>query len=754
MPFSFINSALLWGAGLISVPIIIHLLNRRRFVVVDWAAMEWLLQAMKQNKRRVTIEQLLLLALRCLIILLLVLALSKMFFQGGGGGVLPGTTTDWVVVLDDSFTSGQAGSEGVCFERAKEQSKELLKKVLGASPKDSFTITVTGDDGRRSFSLEQMEREAADRIARRVDHFDASDLVYDPVDLLDHGLTVLSGKQNANKALVLVTDCRLANWRLNEPQTEALKRVLTEAKGQGVRIYILDVGPTDGQDFANTAVVGLEPSKKSIQIGAVEEFTTIIRNFGPDPVSNLPLKFTVVSSETGAQTLPTRNIANIPAGEQVEEKLSYQFRTPGAYAVTAEVGSDALPADNARHLAFRATDGIPVLLVDGDMKPKRSESDTFALGVALRPTRRKTFGIEPTTVSAETFTPPLLNKARVIFLANVAQVSPEIQKNLLEFVQEGGGVVIFPGDKIDPITFNRVFYDEGRGIAPCALERAVGNAEDALRVDGGGKFVRLSSEYMSHPVMAVFPPELSVIIGGARFYRYFEMRIPGDPKAARFNEVAYYNDADRTPAIVEREIGKGRVIMVATTADSDWNNWPTAITYPVLMKSLVEYLYIPGLGGRNLTTGMRYVRKVDLSQHEMIVAIEPPKQGAPMKRAAEVDETGEASVTLKQTDTAGIYAVKLNRRAVDAQPGEADVEVEYFSANVNTQHSDLRRPTDPQRFEAQLTSMGITYGRNAGDIWKDAPEERVNLWHYLLFLLGICLVLESFLGWKFGHHTK
>ena len=54
------------GVGALAMlsPIIIHLLNRRRFKIIDWAAMEFLLDANKKNRRRVRIENLILLLLQ------------------------------------------------------------------------------------------------------------------------------------------------------------------------------------------------------------------------------------------------------------------------------------------------------------------------------------------------------------------------------------------------------------------------------------------------------------------------------------------------------------------------------------------------------------------------------------------------------------------------------------------------------------------------------------------------------------------
>src|SRR5437773_11869322 len=69
--FGIWEATLAVGAGAVSVPIIIHLLNRRRFKIVTWAAMRFLLAAQKQNSRRLRIEQLLLLAVRCLLVALL-----------------------------------------------------------------------------------------------------------------------------------------------------------------------------------------------------------------------------------------------------------------------------------------------------------------------------------------------------------------------------------------------------------------------------------------------------------------------------------------------------------------------------------------------------------------------------------------------------------------------------------------------------------------------------------------------------------
>lgn len=66
---------LLWGLAA-ALPILIHLWSRRRYREVTWAAMQFLIAAMRKNSRRILLEQWLLLAVRTLILLLLALALA------------------------------------------------------------------------------------------------------------------------------------------------------------------------------------------------------------------------------------------------------------------------------------------------------------------------------------------------------------------------------------------------------------------------------------------------------------------------------------------------------------------------------------------------------------------------------------------------------------------------------------------------------------------------------------------------------
>ena len=89
---TFLNTFILAGLVAVSFPIIIHLFNRRKAKVVEWGAMKFLLDSLVHRKRRVLLEEAVLMALRCLLLAALVLAVARPFSP-----VQPGVS--WLLLL-------------------------------------------------------------------------------------------------------------------------------------------------------------------------------------------------------------------------------------------------------------------------------------------------------------------------------------------------------------------------------------------------------------------------------------------------------------------------------------------------------------------------------------------------------------------------------------------------------------------------------------------------------------------------------
>ena len=138
----FLNAAFLSGLGLISIPIVIHLLNRRRFKIVRWAAMDYLLAAQKKNRKRVRMEHFLVLLLRCLMIALLVRAVSRPMTTSGSLLFLPGASdpVERVIIIDDSASMAYQTGRTSSWDRARRKVKALVQDLRQTRTTDYISM--------------------------------------------------------------------------------------------------------------------------------------------------------------------------------------------------------------------------------------------------------------------------------------------------------------------------------------------------------------------------------------------------------------------------------------------------------------------------------------------------------------------------------------------------------------------------------------------------------------------------------------
>ena len=155
--FGLLSTTLLAGGAAVGVPVIIHLLNRRRYKIVTWAAMRFLLNAQKQNTRRMRVEQLLLLLVRMSLVALIVLAMAAVMpwlepvwaYVPNWGGWFgdPVTVRDQrvhhLIVLDASLSMNLKDGDKTLFERAR---KLAMQRIESSQAGDGFSVLMLKDN--------------------------------------------------------------------------------------------------------------------------------------------------------------------------------------------------------------------------------------------------------------------------------------------------------------------------------------------------------------------------------------------------------------------------------------------------------------------------------------------------------------------------------------------------------------------------------------------------------------------------------
>ena len=233
-------AALATLAGAASIPVVIHLLNRRRYRIVDWAAMRFLLAARRQNVRRLRLEQLLLLVVRALLVVLLIAAMCSItpWAEAVWQRLLPGAAiggpavtgrTHKVIVIDGSLSMTVTGEHGTCFDRAKALAAELVRTSAAG---DGFSVILMAAPIQAVVPgpAEDAAKVATEIEALRCPHGNAD--LGGALQLVEELIRKAPGKY-AQREVYVVSDLQRTTWRPGSPGsgwTEAWTRLQSQCR--------------------------------------------------------------------------------------------------------------------------------------------------------------------------------------------------------------------------------------------------------------------------------------------------------------------------------------------------------------------------------------------------------------------------------------------------------------------------------------------------------------------------------------------
>src|SRR5947209_9044674 len=228
------------GGALISAPIIIHLINRMRFKRIRWAAMEFLLKSQKRNRRRLIIEQLILLALRCFLVFLAVMLVSRYLGLSFAGFELQNTMH--VVLVDDTLSMSdhwrEEGDTRDVFKTGKEMIiKEIARNAIQARTAQRLIVITLSDLSRRPFDQRLNEQSIQD-LEKAMADLECTALHIDLARGVEAAKLILDKVPQDKRLLHVVSDFRRRDW--SEPDANSLNKALEDVKRAGVAINLVD----------------------------------------------------------------------------------------------------------------------------------------------------------------------------------------------------------------------------------------------------------------------------------------------------------------------------------------------------------------------------------------------------------------------------------------------------------------------------------------------------------------------------------
>jgi Aerotolerance regulator N-terminal len=713
--FSFLSPLLIWGTLLGAIPIIIHLLNRRRFRQVEWAPMHYLKLTIRRNRRRIQIEQLLLLLVRIALPVLLFLLLARPVLNPTGleKWLVGGGRTSQIVLVDDSLSMGYGAGGPPAFHRAR----EVAGAVLGAAnPQDRCTLVAAS--APRTPVFHEVE-------GTRREELSGDTLAMPLSDTYASWPTVLAGVDEVVQSctypmrnLTIITDLRKSGW------DAAVADVARRWQVQGVRVRVVDVG---GDEVGNVALLALVPLERAILAGAESHWEATVRNDSPRVLSRVKaiLRVDDRPTEVHLPEIPPRQMTRVP--------LSARFPSQGMHEISLQLPEDELAGDNQLWEAVPVRDSLLIRLVDGEpsSEPFGSEVDYLAAPLSIGVGDAEAWRIE--VVQEENFLNPRLEPADVLILANVAAPTVEQARKLAQLVRGGMGLMIFTGGRLDTGLYNERLYRSDEPLLPVPLKAQVDEAIRGVSVEA----VRPS------PIEKLLELKTSALerVPVRQFMSVDEPA--GDSAVVRV--LARWNDPARSPAVLERVVGEGRVLLWTTTADRAGNDWPIEPSFVMAIREAVRGTSRPTSYDHTVTAGERARRVVHSSHQVANVRLIPPGGGEPKSLTSGAvedrtygDTTPAWEIVVPDTRRAGSYRVSWDE-------GPLGTQQDLFTSNPDARESDLERlsAADLKGMMAPLKVEVAKAGNEGNDTFSVTGKE---IWHEMAWVLVGLLLFEPILA--------
>ena len=694
---TFLNPLFLLGLAAAAIPLIIHLFNFRRPRKVDFSSLAFLKELQKSTMQRVRIKQILLLILRTLAIACLVLAFARPTLTGNMAGSLGGRASSSIaIIIDNSRSMTMRDAQGEYFEQAREIAATLVDQSNAGD--EFYILTPSRQESRQAdpYNLPALALEAIEEIETAPFVDPLSEVWFDAVDLLVEANQI-------NKEIYVISDLQRSTFG---DSTAA-------APATGIRTYLVPVGDRSND---NVAITSVDVTSRILEVGQPVRFEATLVNYGDD----------LIEGYVASVFLEGERVAQSSADLEPRIPKTVSFTaTPqrrGWLSGVVQIEDDAFPGDNVRHFTLNVPEERRLLVVRGD-----GEDDSF-VSLALSPqlTRgRVAFQVE--SINEDALVMQRLGGFDAVILVGIRTLSSGEVAALSKYIEEGGGVLFFPGEAGQAPDYNAFFAAVGGGL----FSGFSGSTSSRQPV---ASFDRVDLE---HPLFeGVFDQQRGfgeqISVENPSLF-YTMNYTPGTA-----TEQTLVHLSNGFPFLQEVRHGRGAILLFAVAPDARWSDWPQrGLFVPLIYRCMYHLSSSESVAGEQYVLGRtNELRIAGISESEPVRLISPEgEEYAPDQR----NLLGALLLQLDPTiDAPGIYDVvtgdRLIRRvALNLDSQESDLSV----LPVNDAAGALERIAGSIRV-LDTSSGGI---ERAVEVLQ---EERtgIELWNVFLMLALIFMVAE------------
>jgi hypothetical protein len=649
--FSFLNPLFLIGLISAAIPLLIHLSRSRRMKKIQFSTTRFLTDHFLRSYRMSRLKELLLLACRMVLCALFAVTLARPLLLPRGDTLNLGQSRSLVLVLDNSASMSYQEDGETLFARARKAGRELLD---GLHPGDTAAVVFAG---RRAQGPEVVFPEPTSELGdvrQAIDRSEPAELGTDLAAAVTRAEELLRPSTVLSKEIYVLSDLQDSGWPLGENADGAGGKL-------GALVFFVSVRPRQAENLSITAV---QYAAARPMVGVPFVIRPHIRNQS-DTLKSCALRLYVDGKKVGEQQLD-----KLQAGRWVVPRFHHTFDSGGWHNGYVEVDDPLLAADNRRYFTFNVVDRVKVLAVNGAPSSVNRLDELFFLKTALTAAVEGNSPIQLDTVATTGLGDRSLTDFQLVILANVDLLPVPVVEKLEHYVDAGGSLWVFLGDKANKAFYNDSLASPARlhgGLLPCRLNKIEGNPT------GSQDFAYIGDINADHVALSAFADAGFANLAGVTFKACWGLE---PPQTNNLQSGVLMRSNSGLPLLCEKSFGKGHTLVFAATCDRDWTNFPVRPAFLPWVYRLTAYLAQEPLDGQGFfTTGERVTLPVSLGTAQIVVK-------KPDDTRSFVAPNPDASTATFLDDTAqpGVYSI--------VSPQGKDDE-ERFAVNLESYESDL-----------------------------------------------------------------
>jgi Mg-chelatase subunit ChlD len=709
--FGFINTTLLWALAAIALPLLIHLLTRRKLRVVTVSTIAFLKRLEKEKIRQLKLRQLLLLLLRMLIVALLVLAFTRPTLRHEQSALAQRAAATAVVIIDNSLSMAAAPEGASLLAQARNQAQRLAEVF---APGDEIYLITAAKPARFVTATPLLSPE---RLAEMITSVPQSSGETDLAGALALAHEKLASSRNVNREIYVLSDGRAelpAKSESTPGQGESIR---------GLRNYVIRFDKTVA---SNLSLQAATLSNQIFERGKTFETVATIANNGQRDLNNRLVHLFLNGKRVAQQTV------EVPAGS--ERRVSFRAvpDTTGFIFGRIELEDDDLLLDNVRGFTFFIPPQRRVLAASG------TSDDLAFVRLAFDPVRQSGAASQAwREIASENFAAERFENYDGIVLANVPRLSETVAQRLINYLKNGGGVMIFLGSEVDLRNYNELLLSR---LGAGAFGETMGQLAANGLVSTSDNVMKLGRIDFSHPVFSgIFEKSDKAPRLDSPLFRFaVQMRL-----GSGTTPIMEY--ANGYPFLVERRVGSGLMLIFTSAATEKWSDFAFKGLFAPLVHRCISYM----------TQSRDNQRESQFVGEELVTNLRVPAAAVEIelpggdRRKAPVKVTGQNyQVRYAEVEQTGLY--RLWQAAEDSL-ARAGKLLQAWAVNFNPVELKLP-PLADQDWKSALGGNSVAFISPDVDILAAVRQARFGseLWLYFVVAAIIAMIVEMWLSRSAG----